>query len=62
MRGAKPQICCTFTPWPIATSLTLTSAVPCAAAAVAAGDPPPSNWMMLASMQRLAKKPSSLAT
>ena len=36
--------------------------VPCAAAARAAGDSPPSNWMMLASMQCLANKPSSKAT
>jgi len=35
--------------------LTLASAVPCATAAVAAGDSPPSNWMMFASMQCLAK-------
>ena len=34
MRGARPQICCTLRPRPIATSLTLTMAVPCAAATV----------------------------
>ena len=32
------------------------------AASTAAGDVPPSNWMMLASMQCLAKRPSSFAT
>ena len=46
----------------MATSLTLTTAEPCAAAALAVADAPPSNWMMLGSMQRLAKNPSSLAT
>src|SRR5215470_19386577 len=49
-------------PRPMATSLTLTMAEPCAAAALAVAEAPPSNWMMLGSMQRLAKKPSSLAT
>src|SRR5262245_30544918 len=49
-------------PRPMATSLTLTMAEPCAAAALAVADAPPSNWMILGSMQRLAKKPSSLAT
>src|SRR4051794_22988149 len=62
MRGASPQNCCTFMPLPIATSPTLTIAEPCTAAAFEVADWPPSNWMMLASMQRLAKKPSSLAT
>src|SRR2546421_11108086 len=62
MRGAKPQICCTFRPRPMATSLTLTIAEPCAAATFAVCDCPPSNWMMAASMQRLAKRPSALAT
>ena len=62
MRGARPQICCTFMPRPMATSLTLTMAVPCAAATFAVCDWPPSNWTILASMQRLAKKPSALAT
>jgi hypothetical protein len=37
-------------------------AVPCAAAAAEVADCPPSNWMMLGSMQRLAKKPRSFAT
>src|SRR5262249_17382395 len=32
------------------------------AAALAVADAPPSNWMILGSMQRLAKNPSSLAT
>src|SRR6266478_7760830 len=49
-------------PRPMATSLTLTIAEPCAAAALAVADAPPSNWMILGSMQRLAKNPSSLAT
>src|SRR5215471_18951460 len=49
-------------PRPMATSLTLTMAEPCAAAALAVADAPPSNWMMLGSMQRLAKNRSSLAT
>jgi hypothetical protein len=61
MRGASPQNCCTFMPLPIATSLTATMAEPCTAAAFEVADWPPSNWMILASMQRLAKKPSSLA-
>ena len=42
--------------------LATTMAEPCTAAAFAVADWPPSNWMMLASIQRLAKKPSSLAT
>src|SRR5258705_12943969 len=46
----------------MATSPTLTSAEPFAAAAAAVADAPPSNWITLASMQRLAKKPSSFAT
>ena len=62
MRGARPQNCCTFMPRPTATSLTLMMAEPCAAAAFAVADWPPSNWTMVASMQRLAKKPSSFAT
>src|ERR1043166_7200486 len=62
MRGANPQICCTFRPRPMATSLTLTIAEPCAAATFAVCDCPPSNWMMAASMQRLPKRPSALAT
>ena len=62
MRGASPQNCCTFRPRPMATSLTLTIAEPWVAAAAEVADWPPSNWMMLGSMQRLAKKPSSLAT
>src|SRR5215475_13604936 len=49
-------------PRPMATSLTLTMAEPCAAAALAVADAPPSNWMILGSVQRLAKNPSSLAT
>src|SRR3954467_14121028 len=61
MRGAKPQNCCTFMPLPIATSLTATIADPCDAAAFEAADWPPSNCTILASMQRLAKKPRSLA-
>ena len=55
MRGASAQICCTFRPRPIETSLTLTIAVPCAAATAEVCDWPPSNWMMLASMQRFSK-------
>ena len=62
MRGARPQICCTLSPRPIDTSLTLTIAEPCAAATAEVCDWPPSNCTMLASMQRLAKKPSSFAT
>ena len=46
----------------MATSDTLTMAVPCAAATLAVCDWPPSNCTMLASMQRLANKPSALAT
>ena len=52
---AGKEIWRTRRPRPIATSPTLTMAVPCAAAAVEAAEPPPSNWMMLTSMQRLAK-------
>jgi hypothetical protein len=37
-------------------------AEPCTAAAFEVADWPPSNWMMLGSMQRLAKKPISFAT
>ena len=62
MRGARPQTCCTRMPLPIATSLADPSTEPCASAAVAVGDAPPSNWTILASMQRLANSPSSLAT
>jgi hypothetical protein len=39
----------------MATGVTGTSAVPCAAAAFAAGDEPPSNWMMLTSRQCFLK-------
>ena len=46
----------------MAMSLTLAMAVPCATAALAAGDAPPSNCRMVASMQCLANRPSSLAT
>src|SRR5262249_34236983 len=62
MRGARPQICCTFMPRPMATSLTLMMADPWAAATLAVCDCPPSNWLMLASMQRLANSPRALAT
>jgi hypothetical protein len=37
-------------------------AVPCATAVTEVPAAPPSNWMMVASMQRLAKKPSAFAT
>src|SRR5438876_3885270 len=61
MRGARPQICCTLRPRPIGTSLTAPIAEPCAVAVTDVADWPPSNWTILASMQRLAKKPSSFA-
>jgi hypothetical protein len=46
----------------MATSLTLTIAEPCAAAAADVADWPPSNCTIVGSMQRLAKKPNSFAT
>src|SRR5262245_16517937 len=49
-------------PRPMATSLTLTMAEPCTAAELAVSEGRASNWMILGSMQRLAKNPSSLAT
>src|SRR5262249_46230833 len=54
--------CFTFSPRPIETSLTAAIALPCAVAVTEVADWPPSNWMMLASMQCLAKRPSSFAT
>ena len=47
--------------WNANEGLTATIADPCTAAALEADDWPPSNCTILASMQRLAKKPRSLA-
>jgi hypothetical protein len=49
-------------PWAIAVSGSVEIAAPCPTAVTEVPARPPSNWMMLASMQRLAKKPSAFAT
>src|ERR1041385_4068389 len=57
-----PQTCLPLSPAPIAASVSGPMAEPWATAVRLVCDRPPSNWTMLASMQRLLKKPSPRAT